>query len=126
MKSKTRKRKGLDVVFEIIRAIGVFMVVASVIGMVASKAWRRWRAEQDLHEIKKIDALIAKSGYTYKYSQADEDLRKRTETRRRAAESIRNRAAQVETGAPVAQVLRRVKLPKPSSASIRAYLAGWR
>lgn len=46
---------------------------------------------------------------TYRFTGLDEPLRKRTEAKRKAADAIRSRAALVETGAPVSDVLRLVK-----------------
>lgn len=53
------------------------------------------------------DAMIRPP--VYRFTGTDEALRKRTEARREAAKAIRARANKVETGAPVSDVLRRVR-----------------
>lgn len=45
----------------------------------------------------------------YRYLNADEGLRERTAKRRQAADAIRKRAAKVDSGNPVFDVLRMVK-----------------
>lgn len=45
----------------------------------------------------------------YLYLNADESLRERTAKKRQAADVIRTRAAKVESGSPVSEILRRVK-----------------
>lgn len=53
------------------------------------------------------EALVIKPPIV-KYVGADEGLRDRTAKKREAADKIRSRANKVETGSPVADVLRRV------------------
>jgi hypothetical protein len=45
----------------------------------------------------------------YRYTGSDESLRDRTKARREAAQRIRGRAAQVESGGAVSELLRRIK-----------------
>jgi len=45
----------------------------------------------------------------YRWEKADEALQQRTAARREAAHRIRTRAAHVESGSPVSELLRRVK-----------------
>jgi len=67
--------------------------------------WRRRNDKQfvDAH----IELLIKPP--VRKFAGHDEGLRKRTADKRAAAARMRGRALQVESGAPVSQLLRRVK-----------------
>lgn len=80
----------------------VLIVLAGGMGVLAWLQRRRERREA---------AQLAqdKRGHTYRFEGHDEALRLRTEKRRQAAESIRKRASSVESGAPVTDVLRRIK-----------------
>ncbi len=73
--------------------------------LIALGVWlrRRWLAR----EAAAIDARIQPPIQLFKGQ--DDALRVRTKKRREAADGIRSRAAHVETGAPVSDVLRRVK-----------------
>lgn len=66
---------------------------------------RRWIAR----DAAAIDALIVPPTYGAGMTKQNDALRLRTEARRKAADAIRSRAAHVETGASVSDVLRRVK-----------------
>lgn len=69
--------------------------------------WRkRWLKQAALH----VDAAIRPLGPEhYRFTGHDEPLRLRTEKRRKAADGLRGQAAHVDSGAPVSDVLRRVK-----------------
>lgn len=56
-----------------------------------------------------IDALIVPPIYGKGMETHDDALRVKTEARRKAADAIRTRAAHVESGAPVKDVLRMVR-----------------
>lgn len=74
--------------------------------VIAAVVWlrRRWLANRA------ADLLITPLGpQHYRFTGHDEALRLRTEARRKAAAGIRTRANLVESGAPVSDVLRRVK-----------------
>lgn len=76
--------------------------------LVALAVWlrRRWLAR----DARAVDALIKPPRPVFEGS--DEGLRQRTEKRRQAANGIRGRAARVESGSPVSDVLRLVKREK--------------
>lgn len=79
---------------------GSLIVIALAIG------WLVRRARQQSVDAE-IQALIKTP--VHKFTGHDEALWKRTKDRREAAHKIRVRAAKVETGAPVSDILRRVK-----------------
>lgn len=78
-----------------------------LLAVVAHWLRRRWIAA----DAARVDALIAANRPTHKkgFDEHDEQLRKRTEARRDAADRIRRRAAHVESGARASDVLRMVK-----------------
>lgn len=55
------------------------------------------------------DAEIAARGYSYRFEGHDDSLRVKTEAKRQAADRMRTRAARVETGSKVSEILRMVK-----------------
>lgn len=80
-------------------AAGVAIVGAGaiVIGLVCLEIFRR-RADE-LH-----DPALVIVPPVYKFQGQDDNLRKRTEARRRAAETLRQRASQVEAGGQASSV----------------------
>lgn len=86
------------------RWVLVVAVLALPGGLVLA-AWLLKRARQD------ADPWIAAhiKPPSYRWTASDESLRNRTAQRRKAADGIRTRAAKVETGASVSDVLRMIK-----------------
>jgi hypothetical protein len=87
------------------RWTGALVLVLLAAGMTVLKAWRRRRDRQ--READRIARLIRPPNYLF--TGSDEQLAARTAKRRTAAENIRRRAANVETGSPVSDVLRSIK-----------------
>jgi len=72
--------------------------------------WYRRQARIAAHsEMQRINALIEARGARTRFHGFDPALRERSVKRRAAAASIRTRAAGVDSGAPIADVLRRIK-----------------
>jgi len=89
----------------------VLAVAGIALAVVALQAWyRRWRDQQPDPALDdprwKITPLTKER---YLYLNADETLAVKTGQRRGAASAIRARAARVETGEPVRDVLRMAK-----------------
>lgn len=78
----------------------------SVIVAVLAVRWLVRRRHQQSIDAE-LDTLIKPP--VRKFDGHDEALAKRTQQRREAADRMRGRAAQVESGAPVSALLRRVK-----------------
>lgn len=57
----------------------------------------------------RADDEIAARGYSYRFAGHDDSLRVKTEAKRQAADRMRTRAARVETGSKVSEILRMVK-----------------
>jgi hypothetical protein len=89
--------------------VKAWLLLAAIVlpggGVLLAAVWlrRRWMRRAAAH----ADCLI--SAPVRKFDASDEGLRARTLKRRKAADDIRKRAAKVETGAPVSDVLRAVK-----------------
>ena len=86
------------------------IVVAAIVPggsllLLAAWAWKRWMTVTDT----KIDTLIVPPSFRPGMEKQNDSLRVKTEARRKAAASMRTRAAHVESGAPVCDLLRRVK-----------------
>jgi hypothetical protein len=85
-----------------------WLLLAVLLALVVAVLAIRWLL-QPMGPSVDIDALIEAKGARLKFHGHDENLRKRTQERREAAGRMRGRAAQVESGAPVSVLLRRVK-----------------
>jgi hypothetical protein len=79
--------------------VGSMLVIRAI-----AESFRRRRTASELAH---ADSLIKPA--SYRFTGTDEAVRERTAKRRRAAAGIRTRAARVDAGAPVSDVLRMVK-----------------
>lgn len=87
-------------VLVVLLALGGFLV-----GVYVVARWLRQRATA--REVARIDGLIRPP--VLKFAKHDDNLRLRTEQRRKAADGLRTRAAHVDSGSSVSDLLRRVK-----------------
>lgn len=65
-------------------------------------AFNRWQRRQDRREHAELALAIVPP--TYRFEGVDEQLRQRSEQRRRAAAGIRGRANRLESGTPVSDL----------------------
>lgn len=77
------------------------------LSLVAVAIWTAWLLRRAAQRVE--DAGLAIRPPVYRFTGSDEALAVRTRKRREAADAIRVRAAKVETGAKVSDVLKLVK-----------------
>jgi hypothetical protein len=92
-----------------VRALAIALVPGGLLVLALGLVLRAWRRRQATRDAAQVDALIAAKGARPRFTGHDDRLRVKTHQRREAADRFRRKAAHVESGAPVSDVLRLVK-----------------